>query len=197
MATANNSARPGKARSKGAGAGKNARAIGAVQAVLPAGWTRPSGYTHGLLAAPGARVLAIAGQVGVGQVEGEKTGRAAGEKTEQRSRRDFAVQFATALERVLAVVAAAGGDGAELLSLTIYVTSLAQYRASRSALREIWRTRLGQHYPAVTLVAVAGLLDEGALVEIAGTAAIPTKRVSTAKRATKKRAETSGKTGRK
>jgi enamine deaminase RidA (YjgF/YER057c/UK114 family) len=56
--------------------------------------------------------------------------------------------------------------------MTIYVTDLEAYRASRRALGEAWRARLGRHYPAAALVQVSGLLDRGAMVEIEATAVL-------------------------
>jgi enamine deaminase RidA (YjgF/YER057c/UK114 family) len=53
------------------------------------------------------------------------------------------------------------------------VKDVAAYRASRKALGGAWRAVLGRHYPAVALVQVADLVDEGALVEMEGTAVIP------------------------
>jgi enamine deaminase RidA (YjgF/YER057c/UK114 family) len=79
---------------------------------------------------------------------------------------DFVRQFDTALHRVLQVVSAAGGTAAAIARMTIYVTDMAAYRASRAELASVWRLRMGTHYPAMALVQVAGLVDEGASVEI-------------------------------
>ena len=84
----------------------------------------------------------------------------------------FADQFARALDRVLTIVRAAGGEAGDLARVTIYVTDLAAYRKSMKALGEGWRARMGRHYPAVALVEVTGLVDRGALVEIEATAVI-------------------------
>jgi enamine deaminase RidA (YjgF/YER057c/UK114 family) len=43
--------------------------------------------------------------------------------------------------------------------------------AATRAIGERWRALLGRHYPAMSLVQVADLLEEGALVEIEATAA--------------------------
>lgn len=119
----------------------------------------PKGWNHGLLAPAGARILFIAGQAGW---EDE----AAGHPPE------FAAQFAHALDKVLTVVAEAGGRPEDLARLTIYVTDLAAYRAARKRLGETWRERFGRFYPAVALVEVKGLMDRGAMVEMEGTAMI-------------------------
>jgi len=53
------------------------------------------------------------------------------------------------------------------------VTDLDAYRAATRAIGEGWRERMGKHYPAMSLVKVAGLLEPGALVEIEGMAVLP------------------------
>ena len=121
---------------------------------------RPSGFSHGMLAPAGARVLLVAGQVAAGR---------RGEITTD----DFVEQFGIALDRVIAVVRAAGGDQQSIGRLTIYVTDLAAYRAQRQALAPVYRERMGRHFPAMALVEVSGLVDPRALVEIEATAAIP------------------------
>lgn len=125
----------------------------------PASLGVPRGWNNGMLAPKEGRVLFVAGQVGVDpDVPAEPAA--------------FAPQFATALDRVLAVVRAAGGGAEDVGRMTVYVTDLAAYRASRAALGEAWRARFGTHYPAMALVEVKGLVDRGAMVEIEATAVI-------------------------
>ena len=119
----------------------------------------PRGWNNGLLAPKEGRLLFIAGQAG--WEEGAR-----GEPP------DFAGQFARALDKVLAVLHAAGGEPGDLARVTIYVTDLQAYRASLKPLGEGWRARLGKHYPAVALVEVSGLVDRSALVEIEATAVV-------------------------
>lgn len=130
-----------------------------LEKVNPAALGAPRGFSHGLLAPPGARLLFVAGQTG--WQEGE-TGEPPG----------FAAQFAAALDRVLEVVRAAGGRPADVARLTVYVTDLADYRESRAALGAAWRERFERHYPAMALVEVTGLVDRGARVEIEATAVL-------------------------
>lgn len=120
----------------------------------------PRGFNHGLLAPAGGRVLFVAGQPAL-----DREGRV--------PTADFVEQFGLALDRVLAVVRAAGGETTDIGRLTIYVTDLAAYRASLEALGRAYRARMGRHYPAIALVEVRGLVDEGARVEIEATAVIP------------------------
>jgi enamine deaminase RidA (YjgF/YER057c/UK114 family) len=121
------------------------------------GWPRPKGYANGVIT--GKRTLYVAGQVGW--------------NAEQRFESDDLVkQLAQALDNVLAVVRAAGGTPESVVKMTIYVTDLPAYRASQRALGPVWRERFGRHFPAMALVGVAGLVEEGALVEIETTCAL-------------------------
>lgn len=132
----------------------------AFEVLNPAALGEPRGWNHGLLAPPGGRVLFVAGQTASGPDGHVETP-------------DFAAQFALALDRVLAVVRAAGGEPSHIGRMTIYVTDLAAYRDARSELGAAWRARLGRHYPAMALVEVSGLVDTGAQVEIEATAVLP------------------------
>ena len=132
-----------------------------LEPVDPEGWKPPKGYSNGMLAPAGARMLFVAGQVAW-----DAEARIVGEG-------DFAAQFRQALENVVAVVRAAGGQPGHLGQLTIFVTDVRQYERATRALGQIWRDVVGRHYPAMALVEVAGLLEEGALLEIQGLAAIP------------------------
>lgn len=128
--------------------------------VNPPGLGDPRGFNHGL-AWPGAgRPLFVAGQTALGP-----SGRV--------EEAGFAEQFGVALDRVLAVVRAAGGGPGHIGRMTVYVTDLGEYRAARPALATCWAERMGRHYPAMALVEVTGLVDEGARVEIEATAVLP------------------------
>ncbi len=133
---------------------------GEPRAVLPEGWPRPKGYSNGTVAPAGARLLAIAGQVGWNE-------------REELVSADFAEQWAQALRNVRAVLAAAGGAPEHLLRLTFYVTDKEEYRRALPAVGEHHRAILGRCYPAATLIEVKGLLEPGAKVEIEATAALP------------------------
>jgi enamine deaminase RidA (YjgF/YER057c/UK114 family) len=115
---------------------------------------QPSGWNHGMLGPAGGRVLFVAGQAAA----------AAGGLVEQ---------WEGALERVVAVVRAAGGAPEDIGRMTVYVTDRAAYLAARRALGAVHRRHMGKHYPAMALVEVKALVDEGALVEIEATAVIP------------------------
>jgi enamine deaminase RidA (YjgF/YER057c/UK114 family) len=127
--------------------------------VNPAALGRPRGFSHGLLAPPGSRLLFVAGQTAA-----DAEGRVANAT--------FAQQFDECLARVIAVVESAGGTRDHVGRMTVFVTDLEEYLASRHMLRTVWNGRMGNHYPAMALVEVTRLVDEGALVEIEATAVI-------------------------
>lgn len=125
----------------------------------PASLGPPRGWTNGLLAPAGGRVLFVAGQDAAnadGAVDSD----------------DFVEQFDLALAKTLAVVAEAGGSAHDIGRMTIFVTDLDAYRAARGALGEVWRARMGRHYPAMSLVEVSRLVDPRGKVEIEATAVI-------------------------
>jgi len=124
-----------------------------LEIVNPESRGAPKGWNHGVLAPREGRLLFVAGMAGWSTgAPGEPPG--------------FADQFARALDQVLAVVSRAGGEASDIARMTVYVTDLAEYRASLPALGEHWRARFGRHYPAMTLLEVKGLVDRGAKVEI-------------------------------
>src|SRR5436190_1230574 len=119
--------------------------------INPPELARPRGYSHG--AAGRGRLLAVAGQVGL-----DGQGRLVS--------REFVAQFEQALANVARVLAAAGGRPEDLLSLRIYVLDKHVYQASTKEVGAAYRKHLGRHFPAMALLEVKGLLEEGALVEI-------------------------------
>ncbi len=128
-----------------------------IETVNPASWPRPRGYANGILAT--GPTLFVAGQIGW-------TPEGVFEK------KDFIGQFDQALANVLAVVEAAGGSATSVVRMTVYVTDLDAYRQALSSIGEVWKRRLGRHFPAMALVGVAGLVEREALVEIEATAVI-------------------------
>ena len=128
-----------------------------MKTIQPEGWPRPKGYSNGIAAT--GTLLFIAGQIGWG--------------TEEKLVSDeLAPQFEKALENVKAVLTAAGGKPEQLARVTIYVTDKTVYKANTRAIGEAWRRVLGAVYPAMSLVQVADLLEDGALVEIEATAVL-------------------------
>ena len=129
------------------------------EAIQPEGWPRPSGYANAIAAT--GRVVAVAGQVGWNP------------KTGAFETDDFAGQVAQALSNVIAVLRAAGAGPEHVVRLTWYVTSKDEYTRKLAEVGAAFRNTFGRHYPAMTLVVVAGLLEPRAKVEIEATAVVP------------------------
>jgi enamine deaminase RidA (YjgF/YER057c/UK114 family) len=128
--------------------------------INPPGWPRPSGFANGIVAE--GRFLAISGQIGWNE-------------RYELVADDFLEQARQALRNVVAVLRAAGGEPRHLVRLTWYITNKDEYRQTLRALGESYRQIVGEHYPAMALVQVAALLEEGAKVEIEATAVLPSK----------------------
>ena len=125
--------------------------------IHPEGWAPAKGYANGMLTPDGT--LYVGGQIGwtADQVFEAK---------------DFLGQCKQTLENVLAVVEAAGGKAEDLTRLTWYVTDKREYVAKQREMGAIYREVLGRHFPAMTMVVVAGLVEDDALVEIEAVAEI-------------------------
>jgi enamine deaminase RidA (YjgF/YER057c/UK114 family) len=79
-------------------------------------------------------------------------------------------QARQALQNIVAVLHEDGAGPEHLVRLTWYVTDRAQYLDAAKPLGAVYREVMGKHYPAMTAVQVAGLMEPGALVEIEATA---------------------------
>ena len=123
---------------------------------------KPRGWSNGMLAPAGGRMLFIAGQV---------ASDASGKIPEDISG-SFVEQFVRALSNVKTVVEQARGGVEDIGRLTIFVTDVVTYLASRKELGPAYRAVMGAHYPAMTLVEVSRLVDPAAMVEIEATAVI-------------------------
>lgn len=128
------------------------------QLLNPPSLPRPSGFTHVVVATAG-RGIYLAGQ----------TGRLA----DGRIAATLAEQFDGAAENVNRALAAAGARPEHLVSMQIFTTDLADYRASLAPIGVAYRKHFGRHYPAISLLQVAGLFDEEARVELVCVAHIP------------------------
>ena len=119
-----------------------------------------SGYSNGLLTDAGGRLLFIAGQI-------------AWDQNQKIVSEDFVEQFDRALENVVNVIQAAGGNADNVARLVIYVTDKVEYRERTKEVGERYRKHMGKHFPPMALVEVKGLLDDRAKVEIEGMAVLP------------------------
>ena len=127
--------------------------------VNPAGLAPPAGFAHAVVAAPG-RTVYLGGQAAQspdGQIVGMT----------------LIEQFDLAAGNLVAALAAAGGAPEHLVSLHVYTTEVAVYRAALAELGVAYRRHLGRHYVATALFEVAGLFDPAAKVELVGIAVVP------------------------
>ncbi len=127
--------------------------------INPPSWGAPKGYSNGMLAPAGGRLLFIAGQIGW-------------DANQQLVSSEFAGQFGQALANVVAVVREAGGGPADIARLTIYVTDKQAYLNDLKGVGAAYREVLGRHFPAMALLEIKGLVEDGALLEIEGTAVL-------------------------
>lgn len=129
-----------------------------IEFIQPAHFPKPKGYANGALLT--GRPLYVGGQIGW--------------ETDYSFASDaFIDQFARALDNVIDVVRAAGGEPQHVAQMTVYVTDVPAYRASVKQLGAVWRERFGKHYPAMALVGVTELVHPQAKVEIEAVASLP------------------------
>jgi len=128
-----------------------------TERINPAELARPSGFSHAVAAT--GRMVFLAGQTGV-----DRDGNVA----------DGGVvpQFERALTSLLTALGAAGGLPSDLVSLTIYLTDMADYQAQAREIGAVWRRLAGTEYPAMAAVGVTRLWLPELLVEIQGIAAV-------------------------
>ena len=129
------------------------------QLINPESLGAPKGWTNGMLAPAGGRILFVAGQTAQGP-DG-KIGDLG-----------FVTQFRHALSNVLAVVEEAGGRPSDVGRFTIFVTEVETYLDNLKEVGVIYRELMGKHFPAMALVEVSRLVDERARVEIEATAVL-------------------------
>jgi enamine deaminase RidA (YjgF/YER057c/UK114 family) len=129
-----------------------------MQILNPAEWIKPKGYANGI-AVEGRQVF-IAGQIGWNA-----------EATFDSD--DLVDQTRQALRNIVRVLAEAGARPEHIVRLTWYVVDKRDYMARNADIGKVYREILGRHYPAMTLVQVAALLEDRAKVEIEATAVIP------------------------
>ena len=133
-----------------------------MQFLHPKNWAPTRGFSNGV-AADGRQVF-IAGQVGWN----------ARQKIVDD---DFIAQVEQALRNVVDVLAEADARPEHLVRLTWYVTDKQEYIRRASEVGEVYRRVIGRHFPAMTLVQVAALVEDRALVEIEATAVVPKSEV--------------------
>ena len=127
----------------------------------PHGWPQPKGYSNGMVAS--GRIVMVAGQIGWNPVKA------------QIENDDFVLQVRQALVNIEAVLRTAGAIPSDVVRLTWYVTRRDEYIAAQKDIGRVYREIFGDHFPPMSVVVVAGLLEARAKVEIEATAVLPVR----------------------
>jgi enamine deaminase RidA (YjgF/YER057c/UK114 family) len=134
-----------------------------MKTLHPAHWARARGYANGIAAA--GTYVAVAGQIGWNAQQ-------------QFESDDLVDQVRQALANVMAVLAEAGAGPEHIVRMTWYLVDKGEYLARArdigTAYRELMIGAHGRvHYPAMTAVQVAALIEDRAKVEIEVSAVVP------------------------
>ena len=128
-----------------------------IERINPASLAEPKGFSHAVVGR-GTTVF-LAGQTAL-----NADGRIVGETV--------AEQFEQALANLLTALREAGGQPAQLASLTVYITDMDDYRAHAREIGAVWKRLVGSDYPAMAGIGVSRLWDKEALVEVQGFAVV-------------------------
>ena len=129
-----------------------------MEFLQPKDWPRPRGYTNGIAAS--GRMVFVSGMIGWDADGVFHTD-------------DFAGQVRQALANIVAVLAEGGAKPEHIVRMTWYVLDKKEYVAAYPEIGVAYRELIGRHYPTMTAVQVAGLVEDRARVEIEVTAVVP------------------------
>jgi enamine deaminase RidA (YjgF/YER057c/UK114 family) len=132
-----------------------------IERVNPPELGKPSGYSHAV-SVTADKIVFLAGQTALNQ-----DNKIIGETVVE--------QFEQALGNLLTALRAAGGRPADLVSVTIYIVDMDDYKAHAREIGAVWRRLAGTEYPAMAGIGVSRLWDIEALVEVQGFAAVRTQ----------------------
>jgi len=125
------------------------------QTIPPQGWLPAKGYANGILTKDGT--LHIGGQIGW-------------DENKKFVSDDFVGQMRQALLNIAAIVETAGGQVSDVTRLTWFVTDKKDYLAHQAEVGAAYREVFGKHFPAMSMLVVADLVEDQAVVEIEATA---------------------------
>jgi enamine deaminase RidA (YjgF/YER057c/UK114 family) len=129
-----------------------------IAILQPPGWVRPKGYANGV-AARGRQVY-VSGMIGWDAQGCFHT-------------EDFVGQTRQALQNIVEVLREAGAGPEHIVRMTWYVLDRREYLEAGADLGTAYRDVIGRHFPAMSAVQVAGLMEARARVEIEVTAVVP------------------------
>lgn len=130
-----------------------------MRTLQPHDWSKPRGFSHGVVVEAPGRWIVLAGQTG-GDGKGDYPP-------------DMAGQVGAALKRIIRLLAEADAGPEHIVRLTWYLTSRSEYEAAGAGIGAAWRETLGKNFPPSTLLYIDGLVDARAKVEIEVTAFVP------------------------
>ena len=132
-----------------------------TRVLQPEGWTRPKGYSNGIVAevGVGGRMVFVAGQIGW-------------DESQSFGSDDLVDQVRQAMKNTLAVLAEAGAGPEHVVRMTWYITDKRDYLAHSKEIGAVYRALMGQHYPTMAMVEVSALMEDRAKVEIETTAIV-------------------------
>ena len=131
-----------------------------TMAVNPPTLAKAVGYSHGFEVQGSGKTLYMSGQVAT-----DKAGTVVGKG-------DLVAQFRQVCENLKVLLQARGGQMSDIVKLSMYVLSKADYKASAKDIGLVYREYFGRHFPAMTLVEVKGLYDDDCAIEIEGVAVV-------------------------
>lgn len=129
-----------------------------MEILQPPEWVRPRGYSNGIAAR--GRTVCVSGMIGwdaQGQFHTD----------------DFAGQTRQALQNIVEVLAEVGARPEHIVRMTWYVLDKKEYVGAYKEIGVAYRDLIGKHFPTMTAVQVAGLIEDRARLEIEVTAIVP------------------------
>ena len=124
----------------------------------PPGWAQPRGYANGVTAR--GTLVFVGGQIGWNGAQVFESD-------------DFIDQTRQTLMNIREVLACAGARPEHMVRMTWYVIDRVEYNSRLRELGTVYREVMGKHFPAMTCIEVAGLMEDRAKIEIEVTAVLP------------------------
>lgn len=129
-----------------------------MKTLAPPGWPRGKGYSHGIEAE--GKLIFVSGQVGW-------------DPDGKFQSHDFAAQLRKALLNTRAILSEAGAGPEHVVRMTWYIVDKKEYLQSLAEVGRVYREVMGKNFPAMAVVEVKGLIEDGARLEIETTAVVP------------------------
>ena len=128
-----------------------------LEPLNPKNWKPAKGYSNAVAAT--GRTVFVGGQIGWNGDQVFETD-------------DFVAQTRQALANIRDILVEAGAGTDRIVRLTWFITDKREYLARLAEVGEAYRSVMGRHFPAMTMVQVAALIEDRAKVEIEATAVL-------------------------